>query len=38
MKKWFLAKKVAEYENLKHEIQVLKAEIGDQKLSSMKVH
>ncbi len=34
----FLAKKMMEYENLKHEIEVLKAEVDDCELSSMQAH
>lgn len=34
----FLTRKVMEYENLKQEIEVLRDEVGDDELSSMKAH
>ncbi len=32
----FLARKMSEYENLKYEIEALKAEVGDDEISSIK--
>ena len=34
----FLARKVMEYENLKQEIEVMRAEVSDDKLSIVKTH